>query len=53
MTPELFGKVLHSAIEDSKRAVQFLEKRATGRDHPGFAGMPEADYLKCWILRAL
>ncbi|MGC4117206.1 MAG: class I SAM-dependent rRNA methyltransferase [Myxococcales bacterium] len=53
MTPELFGRVLQSAIEDSKRNVQFLEKRAAGRDHPGFAGMPEADYLKCWVMRVV
>jgi len=53
MTPALFGEVLQSAIEDAKRPVQILEKRAAGRDHPGLAGMPEADYLKCWIFRVL
>jgi 23S rRNA (cytosine1962-C5)-methyltransferase len=53
MTPELFGQMLQSAIEDAKRPVQILERRAAGRDHPPLAGLPESDYLKCWILRAL
>ncbi|MBI5549752.1 MAG: class I SAM-dependent rRNA methyltransferase [Deltaproteobacteria bacterium] len=53
MTPELFGRMLQSAIEDAKRPVVFLERRAAGRDHPALAGLPESDYLKCWVLRAL
>lgn len=53
MTPERFGEMLQSAIEDAKRPVQILERRGAGRDHPALAGLPETDYLKCWILRAL
>ena len=45
--------MLQSAIEDVKRPVQILEKRAAGRDHPGLAGLPETDYLKCWVLRVM
>jgi 23S rRNA (cytosine1962-C5)-methyltransferase len=35
------------------RPVQLLERRAAGRDHPALVGVPETDYLKCFILRAL
>jgi 23S rRNA (cytosine1962-C5)-methyltransferase len=53
MTPDHFGRMLESAIEDARRPVQILERRAAGRDHPPLFGLPETDYLKCWILRAL
>ncbi len=53
LTLERFGQVLQSAIEDAKRPVQILERRGAGRDHPGLAGLPETEYLKCWFLRAL
>ncbi len=53
MTSELFGQMLQSAIEDAKRPVQILERRGAGADHPTLAGLPESEYLKCWILRAL
>ncbi len=53
MTPALFGKMLESAIADAKRPVQYLERRGAGRDHPPLAGVPETEYLKCWVLRAL
>jgi 23S rRNA (cytosine1962-C5)-methyltransferase len=53
LTADRFEAVLLSAIEDAKRPVQILERRGAGRDHPVLAGVPETDYLKCWILRAL
>jgi 23S rRNA (cytosine1962-C5)-methyltransferase len=53
MTAERFGAVLDDAIADVKRPVQLLERRGAARDHPVLAGVPETEYLKCWIYRAL
>lgn len=53
ISPEHFGEILQSAIVDSRRSVQILERRGAGRDHPGFAGLAESEYLKCWVLRVL
>lgn len=53
LSPEHFGEILQSAIVDSRRSVQILERRGAGRDHAGLAGLPETEYLKCWVLRVL
>jgi 23S rRNA (cytosine1962-C5)-methyltransferase len=53
MTPAQFGDVVATAARDAGRAVQILERRGAGRDHPTLLGVPETDYLKCWILRVL
>ncbi len=47
----LFEKVLTEAGRDSKRRVQILEKRGQPADHPILLGIPETEYLKCYILR--
>lgn len=51
MTPERFGAVVEDAARDAGRRVQLLERRGAGRDHPPLLGVPETEYLKCWILR--
>jgi 23S rRNA (cytosine1962-C5)-methyltransferase len=51
MTAERFGAILEDAARDVGRAVQVLERRGAGRDHPPLLGVPETEYLKCWILR--
>ncbi len=48
-----FGSMIDDAARDVGRPVQILERRGAGRDHPGLCGMPESEYLKCWLLRAL
>jgi 23S rRNA (cytosine1962-C5)-methyltransferase len=48
-----FGALLEAAARDVGRPVQLLERRSAGRDHPPLLGVPETDYLKCWILRVL
>jgi 23S rRNA (cytosine1962-C5)-methyltransferase len=53
MTGERFGAIIEEAARDVGRAVQILERRSAGRDHPPLVGVPETDYLKCWILRVL
>jgi 23S rRNA (cytosine1962-C5)-methyltransferase len=53
MTPAQFGDVIADAARDAGRPVQILERRGAGRDHPTLLGVPETDYLKCWILRVL
>lgn len=51
MTPDRFGAIVEDAARDAGRAVQLLERRGAGRDHPPLLGVPETEYLKCWILR--
>lgn len=53
MTGELFGSVIAGAVADVKRPVQVLERRGAGRDHPVLLGVPETEYLKVWVLRAV
>ena len=51
--PEAFGAIVAEAARDAGRTVQLLERRGAGRDHPPLLGVPETEYLKCWILRVL
>jgi len=53
MTPVRFGAVVESAIADVKRPVQLIERRGAARDHPVLVGVPETEYLKCWVYRVL
>ena len=53
LSPERFGAIVEDAARDAGRPVQLLERRGAGRDHPPLLGVPETEYLKCWILRVL
>lgn len=53
LSPERFGELLVDAARDAGRAVQLLERRGAGRDHPPLLGVPETEYLKCFIMRVL
>jgi 23S rRNA (cytosine1962-C5)-methyltransferase len=53
LTAERFGAVIAGAAHDAGRPVALIERRGAGRDHPSLIGVPETDYLKCWILEAL
>jgi 23S rRNA (cytosine1962-C5)-methyltransferase len=53
MTVQNFGDILESAARDVGRPLQLLERRGAGPDHPPLLGVPETEYLKCWILRVL
>jgi 23S rRNA (cytosine1962-C5)-methyltransferase len=48
-----FAQMLLAAAHDAGRAVQLLEKRGAGRDHPEMMGVPETKYLKCFFVRAI
>lgn len=51
--PAEFGAMLDEAARDVGRSVQILERRGAGRDHPTLLGMPESEYLKCWVLQVI
>jgi 23S rRNA (cytosine1962-C5)-methyltransferase len=53
MTAQRFAAVLEEAIADAKRPVQLLERKGAARDHPVLPLVPETEYLKCWVYRAL
>lgn len=53
MTRDLFEEMLIDASRDSKRRMLVLERRGASRDHPGLAGVPETEYLKCFVLQAV
>lgn len=48
-----FGELIEAAARDVGRPVQLVERRGAGRDHPPLVGVPETEYLKCFILRVL
>ena len=51
VSEEMFAAMLHEASVDSQVPVSIVEKRMQGRDHPVLVGVPETQYLKCFILR--
>jgi 23S rRNA (cytosine1962-C5)-methyltransferase len=53
MTPAAFGDILADAARDVGRPVQLIERRGAASDHPPLVGVPETEYLKCFILRVL
>jgi 23S rRNA (cytosine1962-C5)-methyltransferase len=53
LTRELFLDVLRESAKRARREVAILEERAAGIDHPTLLAMPEAAYLKVFILRVL
>lgn len=50
---EAFEEVVLAAARDAKRAVQVLERRGAGIDHPALGTLPETEYLKALFVRAL
>jgi 23S rRNA (cytosine1962-C5)-methyltransferase len=51
--PEEFERILEDAARDVGRPVQIVERRGGASDHPPLLGVPETEYLKCFILRVL
>jgi 23S rRNA (cytosine1962-C5)-methyltransferase len=45
--------MLAGAAGDAGRPVVVIERRGAGPDHPMLLGVPETEYLKCWILQVL
>ena len=50
---EEFEQMVLSAAQDAKRNIQILERRGAGLDHPVLASLPESEYLKVLVVRAL
>lgn len=50
LTPSLFESLLAEAASDAKRQVIVVQRRGAGFDHPALLGMPETEYLKCFVL---
>lgn len=53
MNPDLFWEIINSAAVDAKRQIRLLERRTQGMDHPILVGVPETEYLKCFIYEVL
>lgn len=53
VTPAIFGEILAAAQADSGRQAVIVERRGAASDHPVLIGVPETEYLKCWILQVL
>ncbi len=51
VTAALFEEMLVGAARDAGRDAELLERRGAGPDHPVLLGLPETEYLKCFILR--
>ncbi len=51
--PELFWEIINAAAADAKRRIRLLERRTQGLDHPILVGVPETEYLKCFIFEVL
>jgi 23S rRNA (cytosine1962-C5)-methyltransferase len=51
VTPALFGEMLVAAARDAGRDAVVVERRGAGPDHPVLLGVPETEYLKCWVLQ--
>lgn len=53
LNAETFRRLLWDAARDVRRAVRVVVQSAQGRDHPILLGMPESEYLKCFVLQVL
>ena len=50
---EQFRQILQEAAGDVRRTVRLVAQGAQGHDHPVLLGMPESEYLKCFVLQVL
>lgn len=53
LTPDLFWEVINAAAADNKRRLRLLERRTQNLDHPVLVGVPETEYLKCYIFEMM
>jgi 23S rRNA (cytosine1962-C5)-methyltransferase len=53
VTAALFEAMLVDAARDAGREVAIVERRGAAGDHPTLLGVPETEYLKCFVLRVL
>jgi 23S rRNA (cytosine1962-C5)-methyltransferase len=53
LSAEQFRQLLTDAAGDVRRTVRLVAQGTQGHDHPALLGMPESEYLKCFVLQAL
>lgn len=53
VSPEALLEVIHEAATDTRRSLRVLERRTQAADHPILLGVPETEYLKCFVLQTL
>lgn len=53
LSTDQFRRLLQEAAGDVRRTVRLIAQGAQGRDHPVLLGMPESEYLKCFVLQVL
>jgi 23S rRNA (cytosine1962-C5)-methyltransferase len=53
MDSGLFWDVVNAAAADCKKQIRLLERRTQGLDHPVLMGVPETEYLKCFIFEVV
>lgn len=53
MTKDHLLEILKEAGLDSGRKLRLIETRTQSKDHPILIGMPETEYLKCFIVQVL
>ncbi|TAL12228.1 MAG: class I SAM-dependent rRNA methyltransferase [Nitrospirae bacterium] len=53
LTADRFRQILQEAAGDVRRTVRLVAQGAQGHDHPVLLGMPESEYLKCFVLQVL
>jgi 23S rRNA (cytosine1962-C5)-methyltransferase len=53
LSSDLFWDVINAAAADNKKRLHLLERRTQGLDHPVLVGIPETEYLKCFIFEVV
>lgn len=53
VSPQVFLKTILDASRDAGRRLVLLERRGQSPDHPVLLGVPETEYLKCFILKCI
>jgi 23S rRNA (cytosine1962-C5)-methyltransferase len=48
-----FGQAILTAARNARMQFQVLEKRGAPQDHPVLLGLPETDYLKCFVMKRI
>lgn len=51
VSPQIFLKTIMEASKDAGKRMVLLERRGQSSDHPVLLGVPETEYLKCFILK--
>jgi 23S rRNA (cytosine1962-C5)-methyltransferase len=52
LSSDRFQEILLEAAYDVHRPLKLVARRGQGPDHPVVVGMPETEYLKCFLLHA-